>query len=312
VTYFLGSCSRLSEGRFDLYKEVCQIIAGKPPLKRLSYSLVMVLKAKQSVFKGGQRIEIVRSKYFSLNDRKVDFDLIQPAGMNRRMNQNDSGPTVSQTLGSFESSMRRTVINDPEHTGCGAVRLLIHDLIHESVEGIISIGRFASSEDFGAMDIPSRQVCPGAETLVVMLHTHGSTRLRRQSGMLRLTRLDTGFFISRDNKLVGTQGRCGSRTGIQIQYGPSFFGETRIARKQPTAVTPRLNRVLTQPTPQSSFTDASDDSLIDHLSANVGKGQPRQRKVAFTRKLASQCFNLNGDAGGKKGRPAAPRLFVQP
>ena len=171
--------------------------------------LVVVLKTKQSVFKGGQRMEIVGSKYFSLNDRKIDFDLIQPAGMNRRMNQNDSGPTVSQALGSFESSMRRTVINDPEHTGCSAVRLLIHDLMHESVEGSISIGRFASSEDFGTMDIPSRQVGPGAETLVIPLHTHASMRLGRQSGMRRLAHLDTGFFISRDNKLVRTQGRSG-------------------------------------------------------------------------------------------------------
>ena len=47
----------------------------------------MGLKSKQALFEFLQRREVVGSEDLSLNDREIDFDLVEPASVDRRMNE---------------------------------------------------------------------------------------------------------------------------------------------------------------------------------------------------------------------------------
>ena len=54
----------------------------KSPLEWESGSLVALLKIHEALLKVRERGKIVRSEYFSLNDGEIDFNLVDPAGMN--------------------------------------------------------------------------------------------------------------------------------------------------------------------------------------------------------------------------------------
>jgi hypothetical protein len=62
-----------------------------------------------------QALEIVRGKQLALNDREVDLDLIEPTGVNRRMNQNDAGPSGSKAVGSASTTVAGTIVGNQEH-----------------------------------------------------------------------------------------------------------------------------------------------------------------------------------------------------
>jgi hypothetical protein len=65
----------------DLGKRCLQILASEFPLEGASGGAVMVLEAQQAIFEFSPGLEIVGSKELALNDREVDLDLVEPAGM---------------------------------------------------------------------------------------------------------------------------------------------------------------------------------------------------------------------------------------
>jgi len=50
------------------------------------------LEGKQALFEFGQGGEIVRRENFSLNNREVDLDLVEPTGMDRGMKEEGVRP----------------------------------------------------------------------------------------------------------------------------------------------------------------------------------------------------------------------------
>src|SRR5437764_11730406 len=97
--------------------------------------------------------ELTGGEEFALNHGEVDFDLIEPTGVDGRVDEDEVGPFGAQTLAGGGSAMGRAVIDDPEDAVCGAVGLLGHDIGHEPVEGHDASLAFASAEQLGAMNI---------------------------------------------------------------------------------------------------------------------------------------------------------------
>ena len=64
-----------------------EIVAGEGPVEGRCRTLVMGLKSKQALFEFLQRREVVGSEDLSLNDREIDFDLVEPASVDRCMNE---------------------------------------------------------------------------------------------------------------------------------------------------------------------------------------------------------------------------------
>ncbi len=65
-----------------------EIVAGEGPVEGRCRALVMGLKSEQALFEFLQRGEVVWREDLSLNDREIDFDLVEPASVDRCMNEN--------------------------------------------------------------------------------------------------------------------------------------------------------------------------------------------------------------------------------
>lgn len=69
-----------------------QVTAREGPLELLGGLLIAALECNQVAFEGSEIGEVARCEELALNDGEVDLDLIEPAGMDRRVNQNDVWP----------------------------------------------------------------------------------------------------------------------------------------------------------------------------------------------------------------------------
>jgi len=160
------------------------------------------LKGEEALFEIGQGIEIIRGEDLSLNNREVDLNLIEPTGVGGSVDENGVGPLGAETVGSFLTPMSGAVIHDPEDATCGLVGFLAHDLANKAIHRRDAIVQLAATEDLGAMDVPSRQVDPGAPTEVLVLNPRGAVRGGRQSRLFRSSSLNAGLFVGRDDEVV--------------------------------------------------------------------------------------------------------------
>jgi hypothetical protein len=82
--------------------------------------------------------------------------------------------------------------------------LLAHDLANEAILRRDAILQLAATEELGAVDVPSRQVDPGAPTEVLVFNPRGAVRGGRQSWLFRASSLNAGLFVGRDDEVVST------------------------------------------------------------------------------------------------------------
>ena len=140
--------------------------------------------------------------------------------------------------------MCRTVVHDPEDATGVVIRRTHHHLLDETVKGCDAILRFATTEDFGPVDVQRCDVGPSAATEVLVLDMHGSAWTATLRGVFAATSLNAGLFIGGYYELVILQAPTLPLSGVEIQYAPGLGGEVRVAREYPTAVIPRPNRVF--------------------------------------------------------------------
>ena len=129
----------------------------------------MALESKKTLFEIGQRGKIVRREELSLDNREIDFDLVEPTGVNRSVDEDGIWPFVAQTLDGLLAPMGGAVVHDPKDSASGFIRFLTHDFGDKPVHRGDSALDFAATEDLGPMDIPGCQVGPGAFAEVLML-----------------------------------------------------------------------------------------------------------------------------------------------
>ena len=74
-----------------------------------------------------------------MDDREIDFDLIEPTGMDGPVNEHQVGILALEPLDCPGTSMRRTVVDDPENPSRPAIGMLLHDLIDQAIKGAIPV-----------------------------------------------------------------------------------------------------------------------------------------------------------------------------
>ena len=79
--------------------------------------------------------EVVRRERLSLKDREVDFDLVEPARMNREHYRGGIGELRPKAIRESGRSMRAALIDDPEHPSRRRIRLFRHHLGYQTIEG---------------------------------------------------------------------------------------------------------------------------------------------------------------------------------
>src|SRR5208282_3487340 len=137
----------MSAPLLELGEEDVKIAACEGPLERFGGSLVAGLEGHHVTLQLGQVLEVVWGEQLTLNDREVDLDLVEPTGMNRRMDQNDVGPSCAQAVGGASATMARAVVGNQEHAARRPIRLPIHDLAHEAVERRDAVLALATAEE---------------------------------------------------------------------------------------------------------------------------------------------------------------------
>src|SRR5918996_6213263 len=160
MTYYRScGCGQTLLGR-ELGQERGEVLAGKGPFKRGRRLFVMVLEAEEAILDFGQRGEVVRRQHFALDDGEIDLDLVEPARVDRRVDENEAGPAGAQPRPGALAAVGGSVVDDPEHPARPPGGVLGHDLRDEATEGRDACRRLAPAEPLGPVHIPRGEVSP--------------------------------------------------------------------------------------------------------------------------------------------------------
>src|ERR1017187_7524412 len=81
-----------------------------------------------------QGFEVVGRQHLTLNDREVDFDLIEPTAVNRSMDQLKAGIPLLESLNTGRPSMGGTIVDNPKHSARLGIRRLAHHPVDQAVK----------------------------------------------------------------------------------------------------------------------------------------------------------------------------------
>jgi hypothetical protein len=82
------------------------VVSGKGPLEWSSRRFIAILEGEQGRLQLSQRIEVIGRENLSLNYGEIDFDLVQPAGVDGRADRNNRRPAGLQTLNTLVPAVR--------------------------------------------------------------------------------------------------------------------------------------------------------------------------------------------------------------
>src|SRR5262249_28936496 len=75
----------------ELFHKLAEVGPGEFPFEGSGDGLTVALEAQESVFDRLERGEVVGDEGFTLNDRKMDLDLVEPAGVDGGVDQHQVG-----------------------------------------------------------------------------------------------------------------------------------------------------------------------------------------------------------------------------
>src|SRR6516162_7229699 len=110
--------------RVDLPEQVHKVFAREVPVEGRCHGRVVLMEAQQSLLNFFKTYEVVGGQHLALNDGEIDFDLVEPAGVDRAVNRHQVGKGSGQPLNAARSAMRRAIVDDPEDPAGIAVRRL--------------------------------------------------------------------------------------------------------------------------------------------------------------------------------------------
>lgn len=284
------------------------------PIERLGEALIMILEIKNPVAQDFQIREIVGGENFSLDDRKVDFDLVEPTGVDRTVDQMEVGMAVAQSFDGGWSAMGRAVVDDPENPAGLLVGRLRHNLIDKLVEGLDSTFLVEMTEDSGVMDIHGSYVGPGAATSILVLDLHGRARAWGNRGVYARSRLDTGLFVRRQDKLIFPKRSALPCALVKIQDPPGLLGEQRVSGEYPAAMLPGAYGVFMEPSPDGDVADRGLQSAVANMTREFGNAPARDGHAKFVRQFTGDGLDPYDQLWGEKpgGGPGEGSLRALP
>jgi hypothetical protein len=155
-----------------------QIATREGPLEWFGSPLVASLEGHQLPLQVGQVLEVARREQLALNDREVDLDLIEPTGMNRRVNQNDVRPSGAEAPSGAPTTVAGAVIHDEEHAARRPVGFLTQDLANKAVECRDAVLALAATEQLGSMHVPGGEIGKRASARIFVLNVDRAPRCR--------------------------------------------------------------------------------------------------------------------------------------
>ncbi len=182
--------------------------------------------------------------------------------------------------------MGGTVIRNPEDTSRRPIRLLLHNQVHQPMEGLYSRCFVTDSEELGSVHIPSDKISPCAHSVIFKLHESWLMRHGTDADDLSVTGLDAGFFVGADHVIIWSQRDSIEQSEIQVQDGGRSFSEQRVPRKKPTPMHPRLDGVTVEITPNGFDAYGNHNAAKYCLARDVRVTETRKGEATFDGKFA--------------------------
>ena len=254
--------------------------------------------------------EVVWGEGLPLQDREVDFNLVEPAGMDGEHDPGRIGKLIAESLGERGGTVRTTLIHDPEYPTCGRVGFSGHDVSDKTIKRGLSVGCFDTPRDLRSVHIQGSQVGPGSTSFVFMFDPLTPPvgpdlgRMKSDSG------LNARLLICRDHVFVRTKTPPLPKPLVKVQDRGRPLEKERIPRPDPRPTPPGLEGIGIENSPDRGPTDRLDVLLGDHDPLNIRHVQAAQRLVMLSRQFAGNAFDDRDDPRGKK--PAADPIAGGP
>ena len=273
----LGGGGLVDWWQSELFHEFAEVGPGEFPFEGGGDGLVVALEAQESGFNILERGEVVGNEGFTLNDRKIDLDLVEPAGVDWGMYQHQVGKGGLKPVQRGLPAMRGAIVHNPEDPPGAPVRSLGHHLAHQTIERCDPGLGLAAAVQSGVVNIEGCKVGPRTDAAVFMLDSSGPCGLRRQGWMFADASLDTGLLVGADHELISLEPLPLPVPGIEIQHATRLAHTRGIAGEDPAAVLPRTDGVVVQPAPHCLVADGGDDARALGFAHDVRGAQARQR-----------------------------------
>ena len=179
-----------------------EISAGKFPFEGFGDRFVPLLEVHDLSLKRRQIGTFIGHQRLSLQNGKVDLNLVEPTGMDRRMNQNRVWIPTPQAIDGRCAAMGRTIVRHPEDTSRRAVRLLAHYQIHYTMKRFDPRGRFAAAKQLRPLNIPGRNIRQRTTAFVLMFDSSQPVGGGRRALYAAMAGLDACFFITTDHEIA--------------------------------------------------------------------------------------------------------------
>jgi hypothetical protein len=98
----------------ELFEQDIETAAGKGPLEGLVGLLITLLEPCQMVWKRGEAREVVGREELALDDGEIDRDLVEPASVDRGVDEDDVGPFGAQPSGGALATVRKAIVDNPD------------------------------------------------------------------------------------------------------------------------------------------------------------------------------------------------------
>jgi hypothetical protein len=286
-----------------------EVGARERPLERAGEGSVVLAEGQQPLGEFGERAEVVGSQRLALDDREEQLDLIEPGGVDGQVDQAGVGPSRLHPLDRGSAGVRAAIVDDPEHTPRRRVGLFGHHLLDQPPERLDAGLGLDAIEQTRVMDVPGCQVGQRAAAAVLELDQRRTARRGRHRRVAAPERLQLGLLVRADDKVARMQQLALKAARIEVEHAAGLELEVRVARKDPRALLPRLQRSIVQPAPDRRRRRLGD-ALLDHQPMQLSAREAAQRPVVLGRQFARDCHDLGdllrGENGAGDPRAACP------
>ena len=250
----------------DSLQQCPQVSPSESPIEWFGHPFEKLLEVSDAISDSLQIAKVVWRQGLSLQDGQVDFNLIEPAGVNRQRHRHGIGEFSAEPLGERGRAMRTALVHDPKDPSRRYVRFAVHDLSDEPIKGGDAIGVFDAPDDLGKVDVKCGEVRPSPAALVLVLDPLSSTIGVDFCGMEADSGLDTGLFVGRENEFIAPEMAALPDSLVEIQDWCCPLEEKWIPRPDPRSLSPRLQSI--------SVEDSPDRRCADRLYVVLGQEDP--------------------------------------
>src|SRR6266568_4559574 len=150
VTYSQLGCQSQRRPLFEPAEQLLQVSASEFPFEGFGCLHIQFLEFQQPLADLLQRAKIIGGEDLPLDYREVDFDLVEPTGMNGQMHQVDVVIGALQSFHGGGSAMGGSIIHDPKGPLSPPIRLLLPCFVDQPAKGFNAGGAFATAKDSGS------------------------------------------------------------------------------------------------------------------------------------------------------------------